>query len=67
MNFFYETEIDSQTQKTNVWLLMGWGGGINQEFGINRYTSLYVKQINRDLQYSSSNYSQYLVKTYNWK
>ena len=34
----YKTEIDSQTQKTNLWLLKGEGGGINQEFGVNRYT-----------------------------
>ena len=26
-------------------------GGINWEFGINRYTSLYIKQINRDILY----------------
>ena len=25
----YKTEIDSQTQKTNLWLLKGEGGGIN--------------------------------------
>ena len=44
----YKTEIDSQTQKTNLWLPKGkWsggGGGINQEFGINRYTLLSIKQ-----------------------
>ena len=25
----------------------GGGGGINQKFGINRYTLLYIKQINK--------------------
>ena len=37
----YKTEIDSQT---NLWLPTGKGGaGINWEFGINRYTLLYIK------------------------
>ena len=46
----------------------GWGGEISQEFGINRYTLLYVKQItNKDLLYSTGNYIQYLVITYNGK
>ena len=44
----YETETDSQTQKTNLRLPVGkgGGGGINQEFGISRYKLLYIKQIN---------------------
>ena len=43
-------------------------GGINWEFGINRYTLLYIKQIdNKDLLYSTGNYIQYLVITYNGK
>ena len=30
------------------------------------YTSLYIKQImNKDLQYSTGNYTQYSVRTYN--
>ena len=44
----YETETDSQTQKTNVWLSKGKNGEgtiANQEFGIKRHTPLYVKQI----------------------
>ena len=42
------------------------GGGINQEYGINRYTPLYTKQINnKDLLYSIRKYIQYLVMTYN--
>ena len=71
----YKTETDSQTQKTNLWLPKGKGGGgvegeINQEFGINRYTLLYVKQINinnKDLLYSTGDYIQYLLITYNGK
>ena len=44
------------------------GGGINQEFGINIYTLLYIKQItNKDLLYSTGNYAQYFVITYTGK
>ena len=44
------------------------GGGINSEFGINRYTQIYIKQIsNKDLLYNTGNYIQYLVITYNGK
>ena len=65
----YKTEIDPQTQKTNLWLPKGKDvGGINQEFGINIYTLLYIKQItNRDLLYSTGNYTQYFVITYKGK
>ena len=35
--------------------------GINQEHGINRYTQLYTKQINNDLQHRTRNYIQYLI------
>ena len=38
----YKTERDAQIQKTNLRLPKGKGGGINQEFGINRYTLLYI-------------------------
>ena len=62
-------ETDSQTQKTNLWLPEGKEGGeTNQEYGINRYTLPYIKQINnKDLLYSTGNYIQYLVITYNGK
>ena len=43
------------------------GGGINWEFGFNRYTLLYTKQINKDLLYNTGNYIQYLVITNNVK
>ena len=44
------------------------GGGKNLEFGINRHTLLYIKQlIHKDLQYSTENYIQYLVITYKGK
>ena len=44
------------------------GGGINQEFGINIYTLLYIKQItSKDLLYSTGNYTQYFVITHKGK
>ena len=40
----YKAETDSQTSKTNLWLPKGkHGGGISYEFGINKYTLLYMK------------------------
>ena len=46
----------------------GVGREINSEFGMNRYTLLYIKQINnKDLLYSTGNYIQHLVITYNGK
>ena len=64
----YKTEIDPQTQKTNSWLQRGKGRGINQQFEINRYKLLYIKQItNKDLLYSTENYIQYFVIAYNGK
>ena len=45
-----------------------WGGGINEEIGIKRNTLLYIKKItNKDLLYSTGNYIQYFVITYNGK
>ena len=42
--------------------------GIKQEFGINRYTLLYIKQLtNKDLQYNTENYTQYFVISYKGK
>ena len=65
----YKTEIDPQTQKTNLWLPKGKSkDGINQEFGINKYTLLYIKYItNKDVLYSTGNYPQYFVLTYKGK
>ena len=41
----YKTETDLQTSKMNLWLPKGKysGGGINQEFGINIHTLLYIR------------------------
>ena len=67
----YKMEMYSQIYKTNFWLpkgIAGRGTEINQEFGINRYTLLHVKEINsKDLLYSTWNYNQYLVITCNGK
>ena len=45
----YETETDSQTSRTDLWLPAGWdveGGGINWEFGIRRCQLVYMERIN---------------------
>ena len=43
-------------------------GGLNQEFGINTYTLLHVKEIfNKDLLFSIRNYTQYFVTKYKEK
>ena len=38
------------------------GGSVNQDYGINRYTLPYIKQMNK-LLYSRGNYTQQLVVT----
>ena len=46
--------------------IMGWGR--NKEFGMNRYTLLYIKQRNKKgLLYNTGHYIQRLVITYNGK
>ena len=43
-------------------------GGINYKFWTNRYILLYIIEINnKDLLYSTGNYIQYFVITYNGK
>ena len=42
MNLFTEQK-QTHTQKTNLWLPKGKGGGIDWEFGIDMYTLLYIK------------------------
>ena len=66
----YRTETDSQISKSNLWLPKGKCGGkvINREIGINIYTLLYIKLINnKDLLYSTGDYTQYFVITYKGK
>ena len=62
----YKTETDSQTQETNmVTKRKGWH---KLEYGIKRGTLPNIKQINnKDLLYSTGNYSPYFIITYNEK
>ena len=40
----YKIEIDSETQKTNLWLPKGKVGvGVSQKFGIKIYTTIYKR------------------------
>ena len=40
-------------------------GEINEEFGINIYTMLYIKQANnKDLKHNTENYTQHIVITF---
>ena len=58
MNLFTKQK-STQTHTENE-LMVTKEGGINQEFGINRYTLLYVKiNKHKDLLYSPRNYNQY--------
>ena len=65
----YKSEIDSQKQKVNSWLPKGKEEvGTNQEFEINIYTLLDIKQItNKDLPYRTRNYTKCFVITYKEK
>ena len=57
--------INKLTQKINLGLQKGKGrGGINYEFGHNIYILLYIKQINKELLYSTDNSTQYSVIIY---
>ena len=60
---------ETQTLKTNLWLLKEKGAGrINQELERNIYTLPYIKQIaNKDLLYSTGKFTQYLIITCNGK
>ena len=68
MNLFIKQK---QTHKENKFMVTKGGqgkGGVNQEFGINTYTLLSIKQItNKDLLDSTRNYTQYLVMIYKRK
>ena len=66
MNLLTKTETDSQTLKKKFGYQRGKvGGGLNQEFQINIYTLLYIKQIiHKDVLYSVGNYIQRSVITY---
>ena len=59
----YKTEIDSQTQKTDLWLSReGGGGGKGWEFGVSRCKLVYIEWINNKvLLHSTGNYIQYAL------
>ena len=69
IKLIYKIEIDSQTQKTNLWLSKGKADEerINKDFGISRNKLLYIKEINKILLYSPENYIEYTVVTHNEK
>ena len=58
----YETERDSQTQRTDLWLPRRWGdgGGKDWEFAVSRCKLLHTGWINNKVAlYSTGNYIQY--------
>ena len=66
----YETVIDSQTQRTNLWLPRERGGreGMEWEFENSRCKLLHTEWINNKvLLHSTGNYIQYPVINYNGK
>ena len=66
---FYETEIDSQTQRIDLCLPRGKGikGGMDWDFGISRCKLLYIEWVNRVPLYSTGNYIQYTMTNHNGK
>ena len=66
MNLFIKQKQTHRYRKQAYGYQRGMGvGGINQEFGSNLYMLLYIKQVNnKDLLYSTGNYTQYFVITY---
>ena len=70
MNLFTkQKQTHRYRREKKQWLPKGKvGRGINQKFWINQYTLLYITQINnKDLFYSTGNYIQYLLISYNGK
>ena len=60
----YKAEIDSQIQKTNVWLPKREGGECIGDLGLTD-TQLHIKQINKNRLYSTGNCTEYLGIAYN--
>ena len=65
----YMKQKQTHRYRKQTWLLKGKRGleEINQEFGINIYTLLYIKYITENLLYNTGNYTQYFVLTYKGK
>ena len=61
MNLFVKQKQTYRHRKQTYSYQRGEGGRVNQAFGISRYPLLYIKQINKDLPYSTGNYIQYIV------
>ena len=61
-NLKYDTNELIYKTESKLLLSKGRGGGReSQEFGINRRPLLYIKQINKDLPYSTGDHTQYTV------
>ena len=59
-----KAEIETQTQRTNVWIPRGKDGGLDWEIGNDIYTLLCIKQItNENRLYSTGNSTQRSVVT----
>ena len=68
MNLYTKPKQTHRHRKQTYGYQRGKDGEINWVFGVNRYTLLYIKQIsNKDLLYSTGNYTQYFVITYKGK
>ena len=65
----YDTETDSQTERRDLWLPRGkgGGGGMDWDFGISRCKRSYIGWIIKALPYSTGNYIQYPVINHNGK
>ena len=65
----YNTETDSQTQRTDLWLSRGAGVGKDWECGISRCKPVYIEWTNNNkiLLYRTGNYIQYPLINHNGK
>ena len=60
----YKTEIDKTNLQLPKGVVEGGVGEERQEFGVNRYMLLDIKEINnKDLLYSTGSYTQYFVES----
>ena len=64
----YKTEIESQPERTSLWLPGARREEINWEVKINTYILSYTKQVtNKNLLCSTGSYRQYPVINHKWK
>lgn len=65
MNLFYKTEIESQPERTNLWLPGAKREGINWEIGLDTHILPYMKQItSTNVPGSTGDSPQYSAATY---